>query len=340
MPISHPPFYATYLAKRIGKFATLGLAEDTWALNEGVIGDDDFLQQTYDIDREREAMFFAALDRLRSGTLVSVFDATDRIQHMFWRQLDERRSAHDARSRSCTSTTTRWSAASWIGCGPDDVLMVLSDHGFAPFRRGVNVNSWLRARGLPRAQARNGRHERVAARRGLDEDARLRPWPHGDVPEPRGTRGRRHREARRRGRRVESRDHRPAERPGRSGHRRRSASPRCSTPRVSTRGRTSPTRRTSSSATTPAIATRGTRPRASSRGPCFRTTSKPGAATTASIRASCRASCSAAAPIDEADPALIDIAPTALRLFGIEPPAYMEGKPLFRFATRRKAAAK
>ena len=42
MPISHPPFYATYLAKRIGKFATLGLAEDTWALNEGVISDEIF----------------------------------------------------------------------------------------------------------------------------------------------------------------------------------------------------------------------------------------------------------------------------------------------------------
>ena len=32
--------------------------------------------------------------------------------------------------------------------------------------------------------------------------------------------------------------------------------------------------------------------------------------------------------IDTTDPALIDIAPTALRLFGIEPPAYMDGRPL------------
>jgi hypothetical protein len=27
MPISHPPFYATYLSKRIGPYSTLGLAE-------------------------------------------------------------------------------------------------------------------------------------------------------------------------------------------------------------------------------------------------------------------------------------------------------------------------
>jgi predicted AlkP superfamily phosphohydrolase/phosphomutase len=34
--------------------------------------------------------------------------------------------------------------------------------------------------------------------------------------------------------------------------------------------------------------------------------------------------------IDSTDPALIDLAPTALHLFGIEPPPYMEGKVLMR----------
>jgi arylsulfatase A-like enzyme len=32
--------------------------------------------------------------------------------------------------------------------------------------------------------------------------------------------------------------------------------------------------------------------------------------------------------VDAKEPALIDIAPTALRLFGIEPPAHMDGKPI------------
>ncbi len=35
----------------------------------------------------------------------------------------------------------------------DDVLIVLSDHGFTSFRRGVNLNAWLLAQRLPRAQA-------------------------------------------------------------------------------------------------------------------------------------------------------------------------------------------
>jgi hypothetical protein len=38
-------------------------------------------------------------------------------------------------------------------------------------------------------------------------------------------------------------------------------------------------------------------------------------------------------PIERSDPGLLDVAPTALRLFGIEPPSYMEGTPLFGFAS-------
>ena len=37
MPISHPFYYSVYLSKLLGPYATLGLAEDTWALNERII---------------------------------------------------------------------------------------------------------------------------------------------------------------------------------------------------------------------------------------------------------------------------------------------------------------
>ncbi len=151
MPISHPSYYATYLAKRVGSFATLGLAEDTWALNEGVTDDGTFLRQTYDIDRERESMFFASLDRLRRGCLVCVFDATDRIQHMFWRDIDPGhpagRGREQAPHRDAIRELYRHNDA-LVGrvrarMRDGDVLMVISDHGFSSFRRGVNLNQWL-----------------------------------------------------------------------------------------------------------------------------------------------------------------------------------------------------
>jgi predicted AlkP superfamily phosphohydrolase/phosphomutase len=155
MPISSPPYYATYLAKRIGgTFATLGLAEDTWALNEGVISEETFLQQTYDIDDERRSMFFSALERLHHGSLVCVFDATDRVQHMFWRYLEDGprtisdgQSPHQGAIRELYERNDALVGEILQRLGRNDLLLVLSDHGFSSFRRGVNLNGWLHREG-------------------------------------------------------------------------------------------------------------------------------------------------------------------------------------------------
>ena len=39
MPVSHPKIFSVYLAKLLGSFATLGMAEDTWSLNERVLSE-------------------------------------------------------------------------------------------------------------------------------------------------------------------------------------------------------------------------------------------------------------------------------------------------------------
>jgi predicted AlkP superfamily phosphohydrolase/phosphomutase len=43
--------------------------------------------------------------------------------------------------------------------------------------------------------------------------------------------------------------------------------------------------------------------------------------------------------IDRDDPALMDVAPTALKLFGVEPPKHMDGQPLFSGAPRKAQGA-
>ena len=154
MPISHPSYYSTYLAKKIGTFATLGLAEDTVAMNEGITDDATFWRQSIDIDDERRRMFFAALERLRKGCLVCVFDATDRIQHMYWRYLEkghpadnngssEYRNAIEDLYRRNDELVGKVLAELRDG----DLLCVMSDHGFSSFRRGVNLNRWLLDKG-------------------------------------------------------------------------------------------------------------------------------------------------------------------------------------------------
>ncbi|MBI5189472.1 MAG: alkaline phosphatase family protein [Nitrospirae bacterium] len=151
LPISHPQSYAVYLGKLLGSYATLGLAEDTWALNEKVLTDGQFMEQCYDIHAEREAMLFNELDNVRKGLVVCVFDATDRMQHMFWRYTDPGHPALEGASPEPYKDAIKDLYAKMDGLiervqeklNPDDMLIVMSDHGFASFRRGVNLNTWL-----------------------------------------------------------------------------------------------------------------------------------------------------------------------------------------------------
>ncbi len=159
LPISHPKFFATYLAKLLGSYATLGLAEDTWALNEGVIDEDAFLEQAWSNHEERESMFFEMLKRTPKGLITCVFDGTDRIQHMFTRFMDDGHPAmrEDERASQYKDVIPDTYAKMDKMVGevlkkvdindPKNLVIVLSDHGFQTFRRGVNVNSWLLANG-------------------------------------------------------------------------------------------------------------------------------------------------------------------------------------------------
>jgi len=135
LPISHPRYYATYLAKLLGSFSTLGMAEDTWALNEEAIDQKAFLDQAALIQTEREAMFFAALDRTRHGVVACVFDTSDRVQHMCFKDPAVIEDLYRDMDR-VLGQTLRYVDA-------DTAIFVLSDHGFCAFRRGVNLNAWL-----------------------------------------------------------------------------------------------------------------------------------------------------------------------------------------------------
>jgi predicted AlkP superfamily phosphohydrolase/phosphomutase len=153
LPIAHPRFFAAFLAKLTGRYATLGLAEDTWALNEGVLDEDAFLEQAWANHREREVMLFEMLRRTRRGLVACVFDGSDRIQHMFMRYLDEehpaRPRAHQRYAGVIEDTYRRMDdlvgrVMAEIDPGnPRNLVAVISDHGFKTFRRGINLNAWL-----------------------------------------------------------------------------------------------------------------------------------------------------------------------------------------------------
>src|SRR5262249_7053058 len=155
LPIAHPLYYSIYLAKLHDSFATLGLAEDTWALNTGAIDEDAFLEQTYSIHAEREAMFFEAPRRTRRGLCACVFDASDRIQPMFYRSdsPDHPCRPGDGDGRHASVIDEMYERMDRLvgrvqqAIDPRTALLVLSDHGFCDFSRCVHLNAWLREQG-------------------------------------------------------------------------------------------------------------------------------------------------------------------------------------------------
>jgi len=156
LSLSHPFVYASYLAKTCGPYSTLGLAEDTWALNEKIIDEDTFLKQVHLIHDEREKIFFDALSKTDRGMVASVFDATDRVQHMFWRFTPEARGIHDPQANSKHANVIEemykrmdeMVGRTMAKLGKNDILIVMSDHGFGSFRRCVNLNAWLKEHGF------------------------------------------------------------------------------------------------------------------------------------------------------------------------------------------------
>lgn len=155
LPISYPYYYSVYLSKLFGKYATLGLAEDTWSLNEGILDEKAFLEQAYLIHEEREQQFFHALDKTKKGLCAVVIDATDRIQHMFFRTLEKDHPANQDKDNEKYQNViedlyTRMDdlvGRTMAKVNDDDVFMVISDHGFKSFRRGINLNAWLKQNG-------------------------------------------------------------------------------------------------------------------------------------------------------------------------------------------------
>jgi len=156
LPISHPFIYSVYLAKLLGSFNTLGEADDTWALNEGILPEEVFLELTYDNHKESEDMLFNAIDKTKRGVVACWFQSTDSIQHMFFRYLDKK---HPALKSGQAKMSAKVIEELYINMdklvgkvlkkvNKKTFLIVMSDHGFKLFRRGVNLNSWLYKHGF------------------------------------------------------------------------------------------------------------------------------------------------------------------------------------------------
>jgi predicted AlkP superfamily phosphohydrolase/phosphomutase len=154
--IASPPSFAADMAGAVGPFETMGWPELTSPVKDDMLADRAFLDHLELVKKEREARL---MDRLKRGDwddLFVMFAELDRVQHALFRHEDVESPGHDPKTAAqFAGEIDRWYVEidRIVGevvaaVGPDTQVFVASDHGFAPFRRGVNLNNFLMAHGL------------------------------------------------------------------------------------------------------------------------------------------------------------------------------------------------
>jgi predicted AlkP superfamily phosphohydrolase/phosphomutase len=145
-PLHSPWHYATPASlvkdawKNVGPFLTLGWPQDTNALEDGCISDEQFFDLCCSIFDSRRKVFLRRLELFREGVLAAIFDDLDRIQHMFLRygadlsqewygRLDQLMGEVQSRIDQLGLEKYR--------------LLILSDHGFRTFEHKIHLNRWL-----------------------------------------------------------------------------------------------------------------------------------------------------------------------------------------------------
>jgi predicted AlkP superfamily phosphohydrolase/phosphomutase len=149
--------------EEVGPFYTAGLPEETKGLEEGTLDDGEFVSQCEDVTAERVRLLDYALDHFDDGLLFFYFGTVDMRCHMLWRHLEPNHPAYDPTvspkfAGAIEDVYREMDAA--LGrirakIGKETPIVVLSDHGFAPFLRKVELNQWLYEQGylVPSADA-------------------------------------------------------------------------------------------------------------------------------------------------------------------------------------------
>jgi predicted AlkP superfamily phosphohydrolase/phosphomutase len=156
-PFAFPSAFAQALVEDVhGFYKTVGWDHDTSALNEEVIDEDLWLAEMDRHEKQRAQMLLSRVRADDWDLLIWVSTSTDRVAHMFYRLIDPDHPRFDAalaarhgdaierEYRRMDETIGRTLEA----LRPSDTLIVVSDHGFHNYRRGLHVNQWLRQNGF------------------------------------------------------------------------------------------------------------------------------------------------------------------------------------------------
>ncbi len=131
--------FAKKLWNEVGPYLTLGWPQDTTGLEEGCITDEQFLDLCAQIFERRIQILYHLMKNFQEGVLASIFDDLDRVQHMFFHNrmdvVEDWYKRLDTFVGDVSAKVETW--------GGKYRYLIMSDHGFSPFRKKAHVNRWL-----------------------------------------------------------------------------------------------------------------------------------------------------------------------------------------------------
>lgn len=154
MPLSVPGEAAGELARAEGRHYTLGIPDESKALEAAVFDYADYLVQHRLALGERRVHLRHFLAGFREGFVFFYVGSLDQLCHVLWRTSDPRHPGYRPEFAPYQGAIDNEYAAmdSLLGevvgtLGEGTRLIVLSDHGFAPYEYSFNLNTWLQREG-------------------------------------------------------------------------------------------------------------------------------------------------------------------------------------------------
>ena len=154
LDITAPRSFAAELFSRFGLFKTIGWMIDTWSIKGGTIDDPVFFEDTdFTVDEEERILEGLIADDW--DVYFHYFEFTDRVQHVMWRHTDPQHPLYTAEGNAkygdsilkAYQQMDRIVGKVMQKMPADATLLIASDHGFAPWRRTMNYNTWLATNG-------------------------------------------------------------------------------------------------------------------------------------------------------------------------------------------------
>jgi len=144
-PYGTPKGFLKEICRSYGLFPTSGWPQDTTALEEGILTDEQFLDLCNQIFTQRVNIFLGQLEKFHEGILSCVFDSLDRVQHMFWKTRPDIIEKWYLKLDQLAGLVNQ-KVASHSDEGKTR-LLILSDHGFKQYDYQVHLNHWLIRKG-------------------------------------------------------------------------------------------------------------------------------------------------------------------------------------------------